>query len=62
MTKKTIEIKLTALSDTSNFELCEFIEGILLKSPLNSTIFNLDILETKVTKEEPYVDKTNVSS
>lgn len=51
--RKTIEIKLQITSGTeSNYALCEFIEQILLNSALNNSIYKLEIVETKITKEE----------
>lgn len=52
MKKKTIECRLSITSNISNYDLCQFVESLLQGSTLNNSMFNLEILETKVTKEE----------
>ena len=62
--RKTIQVTLNVTTGVSNFDICDTIDTILLGSLLVTTEFAIDILETKVIKDQPatYEEKSSNAS
>lgn len=56
MKKKTIQITVELeTGNTSNYDICEFIQQILESSVLTSSVYHGQVVECKVTEERDIV-------